>query len=81
MVTFREAYDATRKALSKKKKKEEEMRGELALGGFAIASITFLEYIALQNGFDGIALSASVGAISAIVSAVATRRWCQRGKK
>jgi len=26
------------------------MRGELALGGFAIASITFLEYIALQNG-------------------------------
>jgi hypothetical protein len=54
------------------------MRGELALGGFAIASITFLEYIALQNGVDGIALSASVGAISAIVSSVVTKRWYQR---
>jgi hypothetical protein len=57
------------------------MRGELALGGFAIASITFLEYMALQNGVDGIALSASVGAISAIVSAVATRGWCRRHGK
>jgi hypothetical protein len=58
------------------------MRGELVLGGFAIAAITMLEYTALQHGIDGIALSASVGAISAIVSAVATKRWCQRyGKK
>jgi len=54
------------------------MKGELALGGFAIASITFLEYIALQSGFDGVALSAAVGAIAAIVSAVATRHWCQK---
>jgi hypothetical protein len=58
------------------------MRGELALGGFAIAVIAVLEYTALQHGIDGIALSASVGAISAIVSAVATRGWCRRhGKK
>jgi len=54
------------------------MRGELALGGFAIAAIAVLEYTALQQGIDGIALSASVGAISAIVSAVATKRWYQR---
>jgi hypothetical protein len=54
------------------------MRGELALGGFAIAAITLLEYTALQNGIDGIALSASVGAISAIVSSVMTKRWYQR---
>jgi hypothetical protein len=53
------------------------MRGELVLGGLAIAVIAVLEYTALQHGIDGIALSASVGAISAIVSAVATRRWCQ----
>jgi len=58
------------------------MRGELVLGGFAIAAIAVLEYTALTHGIDGIALSASVGAISAIVSSVVTRRWYQRhGKK
>jgi len=54
------------------------VRGELALGGFAIAVIAVLEFIALQHGIDGIALAASIGAISAIVSAVVTRHWCQR---
>lgn len=58
------------------------MRGEILLGGFAITAITLLEYVALQHGIDGVALSASVGAISAIVSSVVTRRWYQRhGKK
>jgi hypothetical protein len=58
------------------------MRGELVLGGFAIAAITLLEYVALQHSVNGVALSASVGAIAAIVSAVATKRWYQRhGKK
>ena len=54
------------------------MRGELALGGFAIAAIAVLEYTALQQGIDGVALSASVGAIAAIVSSVVTKRWYQR---
>ncbi len=54
------------------------MRGELALGGFAIAVIAVLEYIALQHGIDGMALAASIGAISAIASSIVTKRWCQR---
>jgi hypothetical protein len=59
------------------------MKGELVLGGFAIAAITLLEYVALTHGIDGIALSASVGAIAAIVSSITTKRWYQRrhGKK
>jgi hypothetical protein len=54
------------------------MRGELALGGFAIAAITFLEYAALQQGIDGVALSAAIAAITAVVSSVVTKRWYQR---
>ena len=50
------------------------MRGELALGGLAIAAIAVLEYTALQQGIDGVALSASVGAIAAVVSSIATKR-------
>ena len=57
------------------------MRGELALGGLAIAAIAVLEYTALQHGIDGVALSASVGAITAIVSSVVTKRWYQRHGK
>jgi hypothetical protein len=58
------------------------MKGEILLGGFAVAAIAVLEFTALQHGIDGVALSASVGAIAAIVSAVATKRWYQRhGKK
>jgi len=58
------------------------MRGELALGGLAIAAITLLEYVALQHGIDGVALSAAVGAIAAVVSSITTKRWYQRhGKK
>ena len=58
------------------------MRSELALGGLAIMAITLLEYVALQQGIDGVALSASVGAIAAVTSSITTKRWYQRhGKK
>jgi hypothetical protein len=58
------------------------MKGEILLGGLAITAITLLEYVALQHGIDGVALSAAVGAIAAVVSSITTKRWYQRhGKK
>jgi hypothetical protein len=57
------------------------MKGEFALGALAVVGIVVLELDAIQHGIDGVALSASVGAIAAIVSAVATKRWYQRYAK
>jgi len=58
------------------------MKGELALGALAVVGIVVLELDAIHHGMDGVALSAAVGAIAAIVSSITTRRWYQRhGKK
>jgi len=57
------------------------MRGEFALGALAVVGIVVLELDAIQHGIDGIALSAAVGSIAAIVSAVTTKRWYQRHAK
>lgn len=48
------------------------MKELITISVFAIASIAWLEYTAIQHGIDGIALAASVGAISAIISSLIT---------
>ncbi len=48
---------------------------DIFLALFAISLIAFLDYVAIQHNIDGIALTTTVGSITAIVS------WVIRGHK